>query len=205
MKSVLLEREQSTTIQLKTMLKPAQEKKLTHYFNILDHNKNGELQEDDFVGIGEDICINLNVSPNSEEYSSIVNRSRGLYFRLLKDIGKKAGESIILNDWLTWFDREIITAKNVELLKTYILMTVKYVFDLYDQNDDGLLTIEEYADMFTIYGIDIKFSAKSFTRLDRNHDEVISKDELLNAVKEFFVSSDPEAGGNWIFGNWEDA
>ena len=186
------------------MLKPVQEKKLSHFFDILDHTKNGKLEEDDFIGIGKDICINLSIDPLSKEYDYIINKSKVLYEQLINDLGRTYGDAIELNDWLTYFDREIITARNVSLLKNYISLTVKYVFDMYDQNGDGLLSIDEFTDMFTTYGIDIKYSAKSFIRLDRNHDEVISKMELVNAVKEFFVSSDPKANGNWIFGNWED-
>ncbi len=186
------------------MLKPVQEKKLTHFFNILDHNKNGKLEENDFEGIGVNICINLAISPNAKEYDYLVTKSKDLYYQLIKDLGKQSGESIVLEEWLNYFDEEIISAKNVTLLKNYIQITVRYVFDLYDQDHDGLITVEEFVDMFTIYGLDSKYTAKSFIRLDANHDEVISKSELIQAVKDFFVSSDPEADGNWIFGKWDD-
>ncbi len=185
------------------MLKPIQEKKLTHFFNILDNNKNGRLQQDDFEGIGENICINLSITHGSDDHKYIMERSQELYNYLINDLHKQPGEPILLEDWLTYFDMEIISARNVELLKKLIQITVRYVFDLYDQNKDGLIEIEEYTDMFTIYGIDVKYSAKSFVMLDSNHDEVISKKELIQAVKDFFVSSKPDTPGNWIFGNWE--
>jgi len=185
------------------MLKPIQEKKLTHFYNILDYNKNGILQQDDFTGIGENICLNLSIQPSNKEYDYLINKSEGLYKQLINDLGRSYGDAINMYDWLAYFDKEVITAKNASLLRDYVQITVQYVFDLYDQNNDGLLSIEEYADMFTIYGIDITYSAKSFTRLDRNHDDGISKAELSNAVKEFFISENPKEGGNWIFGNWE--
>jgi Ca2+-binding EF-hand superfamily protein len=185
------------------MLKPVQHKKLTHFFNILDNNKNGKLQEDDFIGIGENICINLSIRPTSPDHEYLIKKSKGLYLQLISDLNLKPGDPILVEQWLKYFDEEVITARNVTLLKNYIQMTVKYVFDLYDQNHDGLITVEEFTDMFTIYGIDVKYSARSFIRLDENKDEVISKEELVNAVKDFFVSSDPEKNGNWIFGNWE--
>lgn len=186
------------------MLKPVQEKKLTHFFNILDNNKNGQLQQDDFEGIGENICINLAIENGTEKHQYIMKRSQELYNYLIEDLHKESGDPITLQDWLTYFDQEIITARNVELLKKLIQITVRYVFDLYDQNKDGLIEIEEYADMFTIYNIDVKYSAKSFVKLDSNHDEVISKNELVKAVKDFFVSSKEDTPGNWIFGNWRE-
>ncbi len=184
------------------MLKPVQEKKLTHFFNILDNNKNGRLQQDDFEGIGENININLAIPQGTDDYNYVMEKSQELYRYLIDGLGKQPGDAIELNDWLTYFDQEIISAKNVELLKKLIQITVKHVFDLYDQNKDGMIELDEYLDMFTIYRIDVKYSAKSFTLLDKNQDEVISKKELVEAVKDFFVSSKEDTPGNWIFGNW---
>lgn len=184
-------------------MKEIHRKKLTHYFNILDHNKNGKLQDDDFIGIGENVCLNLGLSLQSKEHDYFIKKSREMFQIFLKGLHKSSNESISLEEWLTYFDEEVYKAKNIDLIKRYIALTVKYVFDLYDQNDDGLLTIDEFTDMWTIYGIQVKYSAKSFVKLDLNHDEVISKNELVNAVKEFFISDDPSASGNWIFGDYE--
>lgn len=183
-------------------MKEIRKQKLTHYFKILDHNKNGVLQEDDFIGIGENVCINLGISLSSNEYHHFVERSKEMFGIFLKGLNKSSTDSITLDEWLTYFDEQVFKAKNVDLIKRYIALTVKYVFDLYDQNDDGLITVDEFVDMWTIYGIQVKYSAKSFNKLDFNHDGVISKNELVVAVKDFFISDDPEARGNWIFGDY---
>jgi Ca2+-binding EF-hand superfamily protein len=185
------------------MLKSIQKKKLSHFFNVLDYKKNGHLREDDFTGIGENTCFYLSIPHSSKDYDNIIERSKDLYKQLIKGLNKTYGDTITMDEWLNYFDHEIIAVRNVSLLQEYVQITVKYIFDLYDQNHDNLLSVEEYADMFSIYGIDITYSAKSFLQLDKNHDYGISKQELTNAVKEFFVSPNPEAGGNWIFGNWE--
>ncbi len=53
------------------------------------------------------------------------------------------------------------------------------------------------------YRIEIRYSARAFTKLDLNQDDLISRDELLSGIKEFFRSDDREAAGNWLFGLWE--
>ncbi len=183
------------------MLTKIQVDKLTHFFNILDHNGNGVLQEDDFKGVGENICITSDIEYGSDQYYKVIYKSKKLFLQFLKDLGKDNHE-ITLQDWITFFDEGVISNKDLGKLKFYIKLTVKYIFDLFDQNGDGRISIDEYLDMFTSYRIDVKFSAKSFLRLDTNRDEFISKEELLNAVFEFFISDDPDADGNWIFGNW---
>ncbi|MFY0690037.1 MAG: EF-hand domain-containing protein [Cyclobacteriaceae bacterium] len=185
------------------MLSEVQRKKLTHFFNILDHNGNGVLQLDDFTDVGENLCITLGFKVDTPEHASVINQSKKLFHRLIGDIKKNSDWNIRLNEWLEFFDREVLNAGDYSVLKYYIKLTTKYLFDLYDQDKDGNICIEEYIDMFTIYRIDVKYSARSFLRLDSDNNEYISKTELVNAVADFFVTSDEEADGNWIFGNWD--
>ena len=184
------------------MLTTIQVDKLTHFFNILDHNGNGVLQEDDFFGVGENLCITSSVPYGSEEYYEVLAKSRGLFLQFLRDMGKH-DKVISLPEWITYFDQNVLSTNSFTNLKYYIKLTTNFIFDLFDQNKDGRISIDEYLDMFTAYRIDVKYSAKSFLRLDSNRDEFISKGELLHAVFEFFVSDDPDADGNWIFGNWK--
>ncbi len=184
-------------------MKDIHKKKLTHYFNVLDSNRNGVLQEDDFITIGENVCLNLGLPLSGTEYDFFVKKCKEMFEILKKDLDKDHNNAVDLDEWLFYWEKFIFTDKNVDLLKKYVALTVKFVFDLYDVDKDGLITTDEYTDMFTIYGIPVVYSAKSFVKLDVNKDGVISKDELVKAVKDYFVSSNPDTPGNWIFGNYE--
>ncbi len=186
------------------MLTKVQYQKLSHFFNVLDHNRNGMLQEDDFVGVAENLCTDIGVSLGSKEYYRHLAISKKLFSIFLENVSVE-GDTITKEDWINYFENKVLGANDFHILNFYIKLTTKYIFDLFDQNLDGRISIDEYLDMFTIYRIDVKYSAKSFLRLDANRDEFISKQELVNAVFDFFVSDDPEADGNWIFGNWETA
>jgi Ca2+-binding EF-hand superfamily protein len=184
------------------MLTQLQSQKLRHFFNILDYNKNGVLQQEDFDRLGINLCDNLEIEKGTEEYEKVIQKSRRLFFQLLKDLNKTSGADISSSEWIRLFDR-IIDQQDMEKLKYYIKLTTIYIFDLFDQDKNGILSLDEFVDMFTIYHIDVSFSAKSFLKLDTNHDDCISKVELFNAVTDFFISDDPDASGNWIFGNWD--
>ncbi len=186
------------------MLTKVQHQKLTHFFNVLDHNRNGTLQEEDFIGVAENLCIGTGIPFDSKEYNRILSISKKLFGIFVQEL-KAREDSITLEEWVDYWEHQVLGGNDFTLLKYYIRLTTRYIFDLFDQNLDGRISIDEYLDMFTIYRIDVKYSAKSFLRLDSNRDEFISKQELVNAVFDFFVSDDPEAKGNWIFGNWETA
>ena len=184
------------------MLTQLQSQKLRHFFNILDYNKNGVLQQDDFDRVGVNLCANFDIPEGTDDYQKMILKSRRLFHQVLKDLNKTSGSTITIKEWLQLFD-QIIDQQDMEKLKYYIKLTTIYIFDLFDVDKNGIISLDEYVDMFTIYHIDVKYSAKSFLNLDTNNDDSISKVELFNAVTDFFISDDTDAAGNWIFGNWE--
>lgn len=184
------------------MLTQLQSQKLRHFFNILDYNKNHVLQKQDFDRVGVNLCLTLGIEEGTDDFNKVIQKSRRLYFQLLKDLDKPDNSDITIDEWIVLFD-QIIGEQDMEKLKYYIKLTTIYIFELFDQDKNGILSLDEYVDMFTIYHIDVKYNAKSFLKLDTNNDDCISKVELFNAVTDFFISDDPDAGGNWIFGNWE--
>lgn len=184
------------------MLTHLQSAKLRHFFNVLDYNKNGVLQMKDFDRVGVNLCLNFNVHEGDDQYDKLIEKSRRLFYQILKDLNKSKEASISMAEWIKLFDI-IIAEQDMEKLKYYIKLTTFYIFDLFDQDKNGILSLDEYVDMFTVYHIDVKYSAKSFLKLDTNDDDSISKVELFNAITDFFISDDQDAGGNWIFGNWD--
>ncbi len=186
------------------MLTDFQRKKLTYLFELLDDNKNGYLQLDDFSDIAEDLCVNLGYAYESSDHRFIVEKSVGFFYKLLKDIPHEANQIISLESWLDFFDQKIIKPKNEELLDEYIELFIGFLFDLFDENHDGYISVDEYADLFMTYRIDIKYSAKSFVNLDINGDGKLSKNELIHAAEIFLTSDDSEQKGNWIFGSWDN-
>ena len=183
-----------------------QKKKIEHFFNVLDNNGNGVLQPDDFTGVGRKICELLDLKPKTKDYELTIVHSYRLFIQIMTDLGKEDEVEITVDEWNQFFESNYISELDADSapINGYIKRTSNYIFNLFDQNKDGLISAEEFAQMFEIYHINVSYSAESFSKLDLNNDKVISREELLQAFKEYFLSSDPEAPGNWIFGKWDD-
>lgn len=69
-----------------------------------------------------------------------------------------------------------------------------------DVNKDGSLTFKEYVQMYASLGIDPAHSSDAFKRLDRDNDGSLSYAEFQQAIKEFYLSDDEDAPGNWLLG-----
>ncbi len=184
------------------MLSEVQQKKINHFFNILDTNKNGSLQLDDFVQVSEEIISQLNIDRQSRGGQLILIKANRLFVQLLIDT-QQPDMSITLWDWMKFFEKEIENPREQGPLYGYIFRTTFHLFALFDLNRDNHISIEEYANMLSIYNIDQKNCEKGFAALDKNKDNLISSEEMVNGLNDFFNSKEAEAPGNWIFGDWQ--
>lgn len=184
------------------MLTELQEKKLTHYFNVLDFDKSGTLEKQDFVSIGENLCVLWGFKEGSVEFDASIKRTTLIWedFRCFIDRNGKMHSS--LDEWLAFADVMIVNGDET-LYESLVHKVALEIIDLFDTDGDGFLSLSEYLNLFMAYRIEIRHSARAFDKLDKNQDDLISKGELLMALREFFRSDDREASGNWLFGFWE--
>lgn len=185
------------------MVSAFQKQKLEHFFGLLDSHKNDHLHADDFSEIAERIRIGLGYEANGPKHVFLAEKSAKFFHTLLLEIPHKGNQIIAKDEWVHFVSDQIISGGNEEVLEEFQEFIIGFLFDLFDDNHDGYISTDEYVDMFVVYGIDIKYSAKAFLKLDINKDDRLSRKELLYAFETFLLSDDPSKAGNWIFGNWE--
>ncbi|MEO9872863.1 EF-hand domain-containing protein [Ekhidna sp.] len=188
------------TIGPRSVFSETQKRKVHHLFNVLDIDRNGQLQPNDFVNVGKKIVAQLQLSENSRSARLILLKSHRLFVQLLTDLNNPE-LTLTLWDWIAFF-RDQIESGDCTILDHYIQRTSRHVFDLFDMNRDKLISREEYANMLFIYNIPQSLAIQGFEELDSNQDHFISADEMVAGLDNFFKSSDPEAKGNLIFGDW---
>lgn len=175
-----------------------QKTKILHFFNVLDHDGNGILEQEDFELVCESICDIRELPKNSTERLNLGIKSHVIFVQVLKDLDK--GTAIIRKEeWLKFFERQILSRS-----EDYISKVSTYLFSIFDQDGDGFIDEKEYLDMFKAYGLYTAPAKKAFDLLDLNSDGLLSKEELIKAFEEFFFAKDEKAPGNWIFGDWRN-
>lgn len=185
------------------MLTEFQKEKISHYFRVvLDQDRNGVLEENDFREIGESLCLLWVYKPGTEEYEKVISRSVQSW-RMFKKYFEKQGGQANEEQFLRFYDA-MLKPGNDKFYRSWVKHMISSIFDSFDVNEDGVMSVDEYSDMFMCYHIPIKHSAKAFVKLDRDGDNFITKEELMVAVDEFFKSDDENSPGNWLFGFWGD-
>lgn len=182
------------------MLTELQLNKLEKFFYILDYDRNGAIERDDFIGIAENLCILWNVKENDPEHDKIVKKFSDSWEQFDFFINNEKSGRASWDHWLHFAEERIINGDET-VFNAYVDNYVGGIFDNFDSNKDGYINLDEFIDLFVAYRIEVRFAAKAFRKLDRNKDDLISRGELITAVKEFFRSDDPDAPGNWLFGS----
>lgn len=75
------------------------------------------------------------------------------------------------------------------------------LFAVCDRDDDGKVSPQEFACFQKAFGTSAGNTRIAFERLDRDGDGYLEVGELLDAWTEYYTSADPEARGNWLYGN----
>ncbi|MBU2914709.1 MULTISPECIES: EF-hand domain-containing protein [Reichenbachiella] len=181
------------------MLSPIQIQKQTHFFKVLDFDRSGTIEREDFEAIGENLCIVRDFDIDTEEYNTVMKMTETIWNSLLPFID---GDHGTLEQWLN-FMSSLLDPKNEETYKKYVLNFTSTIFKLFDLNDDGYISQNEYIDLFIGMRIEVRFAPKAFKSLDDNKDGKISHNEMIRSVDQFMRSSKPDALGNWLFGGWD--
>lgn len=75
------------------------------------------------------------------------------------------------------------------------------VFAICDRDNDGKVGPAEFAGFQKAFGTSPENSRIAFEKLDRDGNGFLEVEELLKAWREYYTSTDPEALGNWLYGD----
>ncbi|WP_016953756.1 EF-hand domain-containing protein [Anabaena sp. PCC 7108] len=100
-------------------------------------------------------------------------------------------------------DNSISNFSNSALLQEAHKNKANVIFDILDASNDGQISLIEYQEFCVAVGLTQKDAETAFAHLDTNADGHISRDEYLQASKEFHISDDLNAAGNWFYGSYE--
>lgn len=78
-------------------------------------------------------------------------------------------------------------------------------FTICDRDGDGFLEQGEFAKFHQAFGCKAANSQLAFQKLDKDGNGQLTVDELLIAWQEYYTSNDPDARGNWLYGDvWDN-
>ena len=176
-------------------------KKWAFFFYALDVNRDGVLEPED---INEIIDRLISAKPGNFSASEI-NHLRFValknFDRLLIEATKGKGRKINILEWVRIIERNNEVDKESYFIRWFSLSVVRFLYDLFDQNKDGVIDFDEFESLYRILGLNRANIIFAFKQLDVNKDGVLSKAEIYDAMKNYFSSSHATIE-NYTFGQF---
>ncbi|MEU7746991.1 hypothetical protein [Nonomuraea sp. NPDC049158] len=171
--------------------------KFDRAFDHIDAGGEGVIERVDLLGLGARLLVGFGESPTSVTGSDLVAGFDGIWSTLSGVLGRD-GECQILREEF----REGMAAAFVEgdLYDPVFRPATAAVADLCDDDGDGLIGPREFRTLLSAFGTAYDDVDEAFDRLDRAGRGVLTVDELIVAARQYYVSDDPSAAGNWLFG-----
>lgn len=170
------------------------ENKIKHAFELHDFTKDGVVDQDDLLEHGRRIANAKGYGDDAVERAELVEESRKMWAGL----EQMAGATRL--DQAAWVALTMQMTADAAAYRAFLEGATATTFGHMDLNGDGWVCLEEFRTHLEIYGVDGSKAESCFAKVDSNADGRLSVSEVVDAIFEFYTSTDPEAPGNWFFG-----
>jgi Ca2+-binding EF-hand superfamily protein len=177
------------------MLSPLQQRKIKRLFDVLDVDQDGFLSVADTDSVVLHMARQRGWTQDGPEHREL----RASFDPRLQSLApyRDSNGRVDLPAYLRYHTAMFETP---ETSRQTVQRLADLVFIVLDVDTDGMVTDKEMQKFYRAYSIDPALTRNAFRKMDGDSDGRISKDEILEAVEEFYLSSDPEAPGNWLLG-----
>ncbi|MBN1955312.1 MAG: EF-hand domain-containing protein [Anaerolineae bacterium] len=183
------------------MLSQLLERKYTHLFDIYDSDNNGWIEAADYMHHVKMVTEVRGIPADSPAYKQFEEDTMVRWEQLCGIADRDGDGRISRQEYLESAEVRYYMSKGEDLV-AHCEVEYGSLFDLFDTDGNGYITVEEYRDITKIFGLEDVDHAAVFARLDLDGDGTISREEMMQLLADFFYRNDPDAPGNLLFGQF---
>jgi Ca2+-binding EF-hand superfamily protein len=173
-------------------------RKLARYFDDLDSDDDGVLEESDFAQAAERYIEALGIDSDSLWAAELTDQCLTIWQEYLGPADSDGDGQVGRQELVTAFARlpEGEAAAQIEA-------TADAYFRIMDADGDGLAGEDDFVRLMTSAArLSEAESEAAYARLDPAGVGHLTREQFQQAVREFFFSDNPEAPGNLLFGKY---
>jgi Ca2+-binding EF-hand superfamily protein len=179
------------------MLTTLQTRKLTRAFHLFDLDQSGMMDRQDCELVVQATTQVMGYAPGSPEYITYHAEYMAGWDALLVLADSDGDQRLTATEFCTAFGKLMAQP---EQFNAVVLGFVKTAITLWDSNQDGKVSEQEYKNYLLTIQVTEAEAADAFRRLDLDRDGYLSREEIFQNMKEYYFTDDPNAPGNWFFG-----
>ncbi len=188
------------------LLSDLQRRKILHKFELLDIDRNGLIEFQDFAHVIDGLGHERGWEPDDPRMQKLVATNLALWEAIERYCDTNRDGAITPEEWLDYHAEALTKAQEFDQLipgfETTIAAFTAFIHDLLDCDGDGLVSEEDYLQLSRAHGIDDVEACKTFDAIDKDRDGTLTLEEVSELVHQFYLSDDPEAPGNEFFGHF---
>jgi Ca2+-binding EF-hand superfamily protein len=169
-----------------------------------DTNGDGVLESADALALAARIIAFLGESFSSPKAHALLEAFENFWKNLQPQLDSNHDGKITPLEWRTGL-REAF-ARDPKDFDNGFKPLAAALFSICDRDDDGKVAPIEFAGFHKAFGMSPHQSLIAFEHLDSDRNGYLSPTELVTAWQEFYTSDDPNAAGNWLYGDvWDES
>ncbi|MET9608099.1 EF-hand domain-containing protein [Streptomyces sp. NPDC006512] len=174
-----------------------QVRKINNSFQHIDVDNSGYAALEDMQGLGARLLTGLGVSPASERGRAVLDSFDTFWDGLLAVADENKDGRLSRDE----FERSmIVNFVDGDRFDALFEPAARAVVTALDLDGDGQVDQQEFKVFQDAFGRTEAHAATAFAKLDRDGDGQLTVTELLTATREYYTSADPDAVGNFLFG-----
>jgi len=178
-------------------LTPFQKHKIRRLFSVLDVNRDGRVDRNDYIRRVQALARIGGWTEGSPEYERNLHAVLQEWESVRDSADLDDNGAVTVEEYLRYAD---IFLDDRDAVRAYARGDVQLLFDAIDTDGDEAITVDEYRAYLQACGVDASAADVFFAHADLDQDGYITRREMSHAVEEFLISEDPNAAGNFMFG-----
>ncbi|MFP5272808.1 EF-hand domain-containing protein [Coleofasciculus sp.] len=185
------------------MLSQLLQKKHSKNFQVYDVDGSGFVELVDLERCASNLAKLRNWESDSSEFLELKAKYSAIWTNFWQPADISGNGQVSLEEYLKVADSSISNFSNSTELQDAHKNKADLIFGVLDASNNGQISLVEYKQFCVAIGLTKKDAETAFDHLDRNGNGHISRDEYFQASKDFHISDDLNASGNWLYGSYE--
>jgi Ca2+-binding EF-hand superfamily protein len=175
--------------------------KFTHYFHAMDTTGDGLIRQQDYLAAADRVISVLEIDPGSEP-AQMLKAGYVRNWEAIAQADSDGDHAVTVDEWVDLFYK---LGTNEEQFESIVVERGNVIMQLFDRDRDNRISQDDWQLFFRTVGVPEADFQTAFRRLDRNGNGYLTFEEITTAGREFFGSDDPDAPGNWLYGDYTSA
>lgn len=176
------------------------ERKLRHFFGLMDRDGSDTLELADYLTSADGISAWAGVVAGTESHDALRGRFRRFWEDVVQPMDSDGDGHVSFAEYFTGFVEGVLDESDgYERIRPML----DVLMDIIDADGDGLITAAEFAGALTHgFGVPADESAEAFALLDGASKGHLTRAELQRASAEYFLGTDASAPATSLFGRF---